>query len=143
MASNLAGLRDLTRRLRALGRLEDGKAIRAAVREAIKPALKRAKQTVPVGSYAHKTYRGRLVGPGFLKRSIRVETVLSRDKQSASALLGVRREAFYGLQFVELGTSKMPAQPWLIPAFEGTISDAEQALATSLSKAVDKAIGAR
>lgn len=42
---------------------------------------------------------------------------MSKDKQSASALLGVRKEAFYALQFFELGTAHISRKPWLTPAF--------------------------
>lgn len=139
MASALEGVAELTRKLDALGKLEEGKALRAAVRAGIKPATERAKAMAPVGEVAHKTYKGRLVAPGFLRRSIRSVTKLSKDKQKATALLGVRAEAFYGVQFVELGTSRMPASPWLRPAFEATQTEQQKALAASLKKSVEKA----
>lgn len=143
MASGLDGVEVLTRQLRALGKLEDGKALRSAVREAIKPAQQMARAMAPVGQYPHFTYKGRLVAPGFTKRSVRVEVSVSRDKQAAFADLGVRKEAFYALQFVELGTSRFPAHPWLVPAFEATQTKQEQGIAKGLSKAVDKAAQTR
>lgn len=143
MASRLEGVARLTRQLESLGKLENGQALRSSVREAVKPAESRARALVPVGTIPHLTYRGRLVAPGFAKRSIRVEVSLSRDKQAAFADLGVRREAFYIVQFVELGTSRMPAQPWLRPAFESTISQQEAGLEVGLRKAVLKASQAR
>lgn len=139
MASGLIGVAELTRKLEALKKLDDGKALRSAVRAGIKPAVDRAKATVPIGTVVHRTYKGRLVAPGFARRSMRVITRMSKDKQKATAVLGVRAEAFYVLQFLERGTSKIAKRPWLVPAFEGTLTQQESALAQSLRKSIDKA----
>ena len=114
------------------------KALGAAARAGIKPALDRAKATIPVGEVAHRTYKGRLVAPGFASRNVFVKVNLSRDKQAAFARLGVAREAFYAVQFVELGTSKLPKQPWLVPAFESTQDAQQAALGKSLGKAITR-----
>lgn len=135
----LKGVAQLTRQLDALGKLDDGKALRAAVNAGIKPAKEVAKGLIPEGVDAHRTYKGRVVAPGFARRSIATKTKLSRDKQKATAMLGVAPEAFYAVQFVELGTSKMPAQPWLRPAFEATTKEQQQEVAFSLKKSIDKA----
>lgn len=135
----LEGVAELMWQLDALGKLEDGKAIRAAVRAGMKPTLERAKVLIPKGVDAHRTYKGRLVAPGFASRNIRVITTLSKDKQKAAAVLGVRNEAFYAVEFVEKGTSKQAAQPWLRPAFYSTRGEQQRALAASLKKSVEKA----
>lgn len=135
----LEGVAGLMMQLEELGKLEDGKALRAAVRAGIKPATNRAKAMIPQGIDAHRTYKGRLVSPGFAKRSIRAVTSVSKDKQKASAALGVRSEAFYAVQFVELGTSKMAARPWLRPAFSSTVQQQQEAMAESLRKSILKA----
>ena len=135
----LEGVAQLTRQLDALGSLEDGKVLRAVVRAGMTPARKKARQLIPVGVDAHRTYKGRLVAPGFAQRSIVIVVSLSRDKQKATAILGVKAEAFYAIQFVEMGTSKMAAQPWLRPAFYGTREEQEAALAEALRKFVLKA----
>lgn len=136
----LEGVAELSKQLDSLGRLDDGKALRAAVRAGMKPAFKAAQQSIPVGTVAHRTYKGQLVAPGFAKRSLVIVTTLSKDGQKASAILGVKAEAFYAIQFIEMGTSKMAAQPWLRPSFYGTRSEQESALAAALEKAVLKAI---
>lgn len=138
MGVKLEGVAELTRKLDQLGRLEDGKALRAGVRAGGRVVVKKAKELIPKGVDAHRTYRGRLVAPGFASRSIRAITVLSKDKQKASAVIGVRLEAFYAVQFVELGTSKMAKQPWLKPAFDSTLDAQQEALASSLRKTIDK-----
>src|SRR5690606_28668844 len=65
----------------------------------------------------HRTYKSRLVTAGFASRNLRMITRMSRYKQMAQSVLGVRKEAFYALQFFELRTAKIPRQPWLTPAF--------------------------
>jgi HK97 gp10 family phage protein len=67
----------------------------------------------------HKTYRkNRTVMAGFASRSLNMDTYVDYKRGVVGARLGVRKEAYYALQFVELGTSKQPAQPWLVPALE-------------------------
>jgi HK97 gp10 family phage protein len=96
---------------------EMGKVLKSVVAAAMKDTKKTAESLIPVGIDPHKTYKGRLVAPGFAKRSIRVVSRLDKKRGSAYAVLGVLAEAFYAVSFVELGTSKMVAQPWLRPAF--------------------------
>lgn len=134
----LEGVAQLSRQLDALGKLEDGKAIRTAVKAGMTPAFKAAQQNIPIGTVAHRTYKGRLVAPGFAKRSLRLVTTLSSDKQKATAIIGVLGEAFYAIQFVEMGTSKMAAQPWLRPSFYNTREEQESALADSLKRTIEK-----
>lgn len=137
----LEGVADLTEKLKQLGRAATGKALRSAVRFAIKPAQSKAIDLMPKGSAPHRTYKGRLVGPGFASRNTRVITTLSPDKQKATAILGVRKEAFYATQFVERskGKSKDTGREWLRPAFEGTVTLQQQALAAQLKKRVEAA----
>lgn len=138
MASGLEGAKELEAKLRALGAAVAVPIMRRAVRRAIKPALEKAENTIPVGSETHRTYRGRLVAPGFAKRSLRVVTRVSGDKTKISAALGVRKEAFYAVLFQELGTSKMAAHPWLRPALETTQSAQESILAEEIRAGIAK-----
>ena len=139
MSSGLEGVADLDRKLGNLSLVAQGRALRSAIRAGIRPAERRWKATIVRGSKAHRTYRGRLVGPGFSSRSIRVITVLSPDKQKAAAVMGLRREAFYGVQFVErsLGKSKGKGLATLRPAMEGTASEQGAAFAAQLKKRID------
>lgn len=134
--AELTGVPQLVAQLRALQGLEDGKAIRAAVKFAIRPAVVKARETIPVGTQPHKTYKGRIVAPGFARRSIKVATFISKDKQSATAVIGVKAEAYYATQFLELGTSKMAARPWLRPAMTATADEQLKRLSTGLSRAI-------
>src|ERR1041384_414198 len=118
----------LYKQLQALGRNAQGRALRAAVRAGITPAIERARQLIPVGIDKHITEAGREVRPGFARKSIRGIIKVSRDKSVAIGVIGVRKTARYAVQFVELGTSRMAAQPWLRPAFRETRRQQEQAL---------------
>jgi HK97 gp10 family phage protein len=79
--------------------------IKDAMTEVADEILDEAKSRVPVDT-------------GTLKKKLTRQ--VSRDGMSAK--VGVRtkaakRKAYYG-KFIELGTSKMPAQPFLTPAYE-------------------------
>lgn len=134
----LLGVAELTAKLKALGALEDGRALRRAVYAGMKPALAAARAKIPVGTRTHRTYKGRLVSPGFAKASLRIVTTVSKDKQAAFALLGPRKEAFYASLYVEIGTAKMAAKPWLRPAFYGSAEAQKEGLADSLQRSVLK-----
>jgi len=135
---HLAGVSELMKQLGELGALDDGKAIRGATRAAGRIVAERARALIPKGTIPHRTYKGRLVAPGYASRNIRYIASLSKDKQKATVVVGVRSEAFYAVQFVELGTSKMERQPWLRPAFQSTIEQQQTAMADHLRAWIEK-----
>lgn len=139
MSDNLQGTADLDRKLGLLKESMRGNILRSAVRAGIKPAKLRAVSLIPKGGVPHRTYKGRLVGPGFASRNIRVITTVSADRNKASAIMGVRREAFYATQFVETrkGKSKDKGRPWLEPAMRQTQSEQLAALSAQLKKRID------
>lgn len=118
----VTGTKELTAKLRELGSAKEQAAtLRAAVREPMQDVMRVAQSNIgrisPGARQIHRTYKGRLVSAGFAARNLRLIVVMSKDKEAAWSLLGVRKEAFYALQFFELGTAKIPRQPWLMPAF--------------------------
>lgn len=135
---HLSGAADLYKKLTVLGGLDSGNLIRGSVRAGMNAAKKAAKERIPVGTEAFRTYTGRLVAPGFASRNIKMITVLSKDKTTATAILGVSKEAYYAVQFVEMGTSKMAAQPWLRPAFYATSGAQQEGMVAYLQKRFDK-----
>jgi HK97 gp10 family phage protein len=136
--SAVGGLPKLFKQLRNLAQLDQGKALRRGVKAGMRPAQQRARAAIPVGVDKHRTYKGRVVQPGFARKSIRVVVTVSRDKKRAEAILGVRAEAFYATQFVELGTSRTPAHPWLRPSFKSTSDQQQTELATELRAAIEQ-----
>lgn len=132
-------LRALSRKLEKLQDAARGKVLRSAAMAGASITIKRARQTIPKGRYAHKTYKGRLVGPGFASRNIRRRSRLSRDKQAAFVDMGVSREAFYVMQFLHLGTSTIAPDPFFADALEHTQKDVVAAIAKKLKQNIEKA----
>lgn len=132
------GTAALVKKLEALGKLEDGKALRAAAKAGVKPIFTQAKQNIPKSQDSAKTYKGRIVGPGFASRNIRTITQLKPALGIARASVGVRDEAFYAVNFVQKGTKKQRSQPWLTDASEQTLDKQQEAVIESLQKSIDK-----
>lgn len=95
MPEQIVGARAVLDKLRKLDRRIGGRLITSALRKATTPTQRQMKALAPVGKSVHRTFKGRLVAPGFLRRSIkrRVRT----DKRTGNKVLdfGVRSEAFY------------------------------------------------
>ena len=135
----LEGLAQLTRQLNALSSLEEGKALRLAVRAGIKPAFQRAQETMPVGSEPHRLKNGLLVNAGYAKSTLRIITTINSAKNIASAVMSTRKLAYYEVKWVELGSHKMAAQPWIRRALAETRSQGEEAFKASIGKAIERA----
>lgn len=138
MASQLEGVKELTSKITELGAKFAATQLRASVKTALQEAEHVARTRIPVGDTAHRTYRGRIVSPGYALSTLHIETKLDKRAGSVTALLGVGREAFYAVQFLELGTAKTPAQPWLLPAFIESKDAMLQGLADEMRKRVER-----
>lgn len=95
------GLKELNIKLGKLGNALAVKSLRKALRRAGTPTLQQMRAKVPVGTEIHRTYKKRPVAPGFLKRSLRMIVAVNKRSGAASVVFGVRREAFYGIQFLD------------------------------------------
>jgi HK97 gp10 family phage protein len=150
---SLEGVAELTRQLQALASLEDGKALKRCVKSGINEAFKRAQQIIPVGTQIHRAattkrqkhfgIKGITVGPGFAKASLRTISTINAEKNIASGILSTRKAAYYAVQFLEFGTHKMPAHPWLRRSLLESRDAAEGALRNSLQVSIDKAAKAK
>ena len=149
----IVGFKKLSQQLSRLGAAAGGKALRNAANRSMLPALKAARLAAPVASppytyeghapvdpYPRKTYKGRLVTPGFARRSVARRSFLSRDRKTATVIIGVKQEAFYALVFGEFGTSWQPARPWLEPSFRSSIGAVNNLLRSNLKANLDKAV---
>jgi HK97 gp10 family phage protein len=134
--AEVEGLKELSNRLAELGATLGGKALRQAAMLATTPAMKEIKAAAPVGKRAHKTHKGRLVAPGFTKRSIKRKSRLRKGRAVVS--IGVLSEAFYGVHFVDQGTEKMDAQPWFKNVFIRNRQAMENALVIQLKAKIHK-----
>jgi HK97 gp10 family phage protein len=143
--STLSGVSELAKQLLALGKLEDGKALSAACRAGMAEVLEEARSTVPVGSEPTRLGKnfGRITVPaGYLRDHIKMGTK-HFDGQKASAYVGVSKAAYYGLQFVDLGTRYQSPNPWLTRALSSRRSAMESAFTASMQKSVNKAVKAQ
>lgn len=138
----LEGVAALTKQLEALKSLDDGKAMKRCVKAGIQEVYKAARDEIPIYKYAHRlapTYGSQLVAPGFARDNLRVISTINAAKNVASGILGVRKRAFYAVSFVNHGTSKQPANPFMQRALFKARDAAEQKLHDSLQKDVIKA----
>lgn len=117
MATGLEGVKDLTGQLTELGAKLAARELRGTVKNALGEAEHRARARIPQGEEIHVTYRGRIVSGGFALSTLHIETFVNKREGSAVAMLGVEREAFYAVSFLEVGTARMAARPWLVPSF--------------------------
>ena len=143
MAMELVGVKELSAKLDKLSMKVRGSTLRKAANKAVKPVLAKARANL-IGVVQHKpplrlhkTYKGRLVAPGFAERNIAAKVNISRDRRAVFASMGVRREAFYAINFVELSTSRRVGTPWLVPAFESTQGNQLTAFATEFRKQIE------
>jgi HK97 gp10 family phage protein len=120
--AQIEGVKELMRKFDQLKGMAQAKVLMAAARSAGNVIAKEAKARIPVGSIAHRTYRKVLVSPGFARRSIVVKTYANKRTGAVGAVVGVRAQAFYAVNFIELerGKSTARGKPWLRPAFEAT-----------------------
>jgi len=73
---------------------------------------------------------------GTLAQSITISESKRKVRKApgeASVFIGPSKEGYYGL-FLELGTSKMPAYPFLVPALKASKARVKEAIARELRK---------
>ncbi len=133
--AKIEGLKALSKQLDKLGKELGTKTLRNASRAALAPTHKKIKALTPVGKRAHRTYKGRLVAPGFLKRSIKLGSRIKRGVVTAS--ISAKAEAFYGM-FLALGTKKIPAKDFFFRIFANDRAGVESRLVSELRKRIDK-----
>jgi HK97 gp10 family phage protein len=123
----IEGLKELEMRLKALPQKIAGKALYSGLMAGAEVIRKEAANRAP-----KKT--------GRLKRNIVKRREKAPPGLSASVVIGVRKEAFYW-RFVEFGTSKLPARPFLRPAFDTQKEAAAGRIAAKLRERIIRAGG--
>lgn len=125
-------------------------AITKAAEHATRPAAQagaqvlydEVKQRAPVGTKPHSTKGKRQTyQPGNLRKAI-YQAFAEKDsseKNSTYRISWNKRAAFYGL-FVEFGTSKSAARPFLRPAFDAASVKALQAVQERMQAEISKAL---
>ena len=133
----LSGVKSAIRAIEDIGYTMKPADLRDMVRYAIKVAEGPAQSAAPRGTEPHmvKSKGARWpVIPPYAATQIKVKAKVFKDKTGARAMLGVRQPAFYATSFVELGTDKMDARPWLGPAFTSAAPAMLQRMKTWLQR---------
>lgn len=106
---SIRGGEELAAALEALGPTMEKKILRSAMREAAKPMLADAKRRAPVLT-------------GQLRKSLKIRAMKRRSKGQVGVVISTAKGFFKGDEFYgafhEFGTKRMPARPFIRPAFE-------------------------
>lgn len=137
------GLRELGERLRKLSDEVANKAARSATAAGAKLVKEQAKQNLRASPS---------VESGLVRDNVIIKKLGKRDSNLTSEHgVTVRKRAYPGgdskrttrkvASFLEFGTVKMDAEPFLQPALDKRKEDAARAIADRLKRAIDKAGG--
>lgn len=118
MSSSVKGLNELLKKLEKIEKVTAKKHLRSAAMFATSPTWKQMKAAAPRGTKAHRTHTGKLVAPGYLSRS--VKRVVSFKGGRFRVSLGVKRDAFYGITFLDEGSKNNKAHNWFKSTFESS-----------------------
>jgi len=132
------GFEALARRFRKLQIKTQGKMLGQVANFSMTPVVTAARRNAPVGKVAHKTHEGKLVAPGYGKRSIKKRMIRRKDGSGVSVIVGPASDAYYLTQFVEIGTIKQPRQDWLLKSYRQTKNTVEQRIADRLGKKIEE-----
>jgi HK97 gp10 family phage protein len=125
------GVEEVVRKLQSIEPKLQKQALRKAVREGAKVIQREAEANVPVDT-------------GQLREAIKIRAPKKRKKGRISTLVQVgkgdfRGDTFYGAM-IEYGTSKMPARPFMTPAYESKGEAAKNVAVAEIEKALDRII---
>lgn len=145
--SRLLGLAALEKQLLELGAQLAAKALAQAARRAFAPVLETAKALVPrdSGALADSLRLSTVYGPGdaVVRVGISIGGGHARQARIAAAVFGESQAEIPPARrwhFIELGTSKMPAHPYLRPALDGNVDRVLELLKVELRKSIDNAV---
>lgn len=143
------GLKELQKALEQLPKEIQGRPLRSAVSAAAKVVVDDVKTRVPVGEtgnlktavYRYRSRRNSATGRETFFVGIRQgkaqykDTAYNRRKGRVGKSYKTAGEAYYW-RFLEFGTAKMQARPFLRPAFEAQKSRAVEVMKERLGKAI-------
>lgn len=147
---DVQGLRELNEKLGELSNELAGKALYSALNVALTPVVKEAKQRALVAREPH-VMNGITVQPGLLADSIRKKR-LPKSESVGEFAQGAAMGVFVGKgktqklyprywHFIENGTSKMAATPFMRPAFDNNIDVMIDRFKEKLAKNIEKYAG--
>ncbi len=125
----IKGLAEMERELNQLSLKARASVLRGALNKAIDPILKAAREN---------TQREFTERTGTLVRSIRKSATAPRGSNgfTAEAKVGLTEDGFYG-RFLEFGTSKMPAKPFMRPAVDANAQAVVELFASEMRRRIE------
>jgi len=144
MSIKIEGLKEVQKKLKSLPGNVQRRVVRGATRAGANIVKKEAQRNVPVrqdgklkraGKSKAKGYRY----PGYLKKNIGLIRNKRVPKNVFSFLVKTLKFAYYGA-FLEFGTSKMSAKPWLRPAYESKRYFAVKRIRERILKGIDREV---
>lgn len=118
---SITGLADLEKRLQAFPDKLAGNILRGAIRAGAVAIQQEARRMAPVSDAPHKLGKGSKavkIQPGTLKKSIKVRLAPRKSRSvPIEYWVYVSKKAWHW-KFVEFGTRKMAAKPFMRPAFD-------------------------
>lgn len=142
---HIDGLNDLVFRCNDLPRRIVRNMLLASLKAGAKVFVTEAKRRAPVGTVSHyinrKIRNPNKVRPGFMRKSIRVKPAPGKPGE-VKIQIGVSGKAYYW-RFVEFGTEKMAAQPFMRPAWELTKFKILEDVRVSLKERIEKEFAKR
>lgn len=137
----ITGLADLEKRLLDFPDKIARKILNGAIRAGAVVIQREARDVAPRSDESHYLGKGikRVeIQPGSLKKGVRVRKAPRRSKtQPVEYWVYVSKKLWYW-KFVEFGTSKMSAQPFMRPAFEAKKQEALDKIREYLAARIDK-----
>ena len=136
---NLTGFAELAKALRDLGPRVGRKHLRAATSKGAAVIRKKARELAPVdtGEMRKDIQQKREKTSGDNIASYSVYTRSGKKSRMSGKARNVDKDSFYW-KFQEFGTAKMPAQPFMRPAFESEKENAVDVLGAELDKRIQK-----
>ena len=137
----IVGLKELMKALEDLGSEVAGKHVAPALRMGTKPVLQTAQNDAPVSDHEDTPE----FPPGRLRRALRIKKMTRPTKSSETYFVEIKpgktRDdpdgAWYG-HFVELGTVKMAARPFLRNALEKNRRHSIEVFKREIAKRIEK-----
>lgn len=148
----ITGLADLEKRLLDFPDKLARNVLRGAIRAGAVVIQKEARELVPVSEKPHYLYSKRtaimkrmghhykasLIQPGSLKKGIKVKIAPRKSRTQPVEYWVYVSKALWYWKFIEFGTSKMSAKPFMRPAFDKMKGEALERIREYLAKRIDR-----
>ena len=140
----LEGFKEMAERLKQLGPKVARNTLRRAVSAAAAQVRNQARENAPVDSgtlkraIAIKREKDKQGGPFAATYSVFVRQAKNGSAGQKNVTAYGKFDAYYA-RWIEFGTSKMPAQPFLAPAFDSVKEEALKTIGEKIDEGIQKA----